>query len=219
MDGFDPEISLIEQSLVNRLNQYSRVKWYQQVEFPTGFATFYQDAGCLVKKGRAVGIECDGPDFHRDHVREFCRDALILGTGRLAQIYHVEAWAIDRRYTDWLFILGVLEPEIFTPASLEAINGLAQANDIHRGTRIKERYADFIYRRSPEMETVKDFIQFARSHSGITFRKLVEIAKEKRSWWVPVDRSSYTPFWRTFDAKFVRGPHVLSPDRLYERPF
>src|SRR5260370_1407690 len=49
MDGFEPEISEIEQSLVNRLNEYSQVRWYQQVKFPTGFATFFLDAGCLVK--------------------------------------------------------------------------------------------------------------------------------------------------------------------------
>jgi hypothetical protein len=186
MDGFEPEISEIEQKLVNRLTEYSRVKWYQQVEFPTPFATFFLDVGCLVKPGRAIGIECDGQDFHRDQVREFCRDALILGTGRLAHIYHIEAWSVERRYIDWLFILSRLEPDIFTSASLEAIDGLAKANDFHRGTSIQGRYTGFMYRRTHEMQTIKDFIQFARAHCGtVSFSKLVELAKEGGSWLKP----------------------------------
>jgi hypothetical protein len=176
---FKPEISEIEQFLVDLLARHSAVKWHQQVEFRTTFCEFFLDMGCLVRPGRAIGLECDGKEYHLDPVREFCRDALILGTGRLACIYHIEAWAIRKRQIDWLRILSELEPEVFTPESRIAIHGLAAGFDKVTMLRIDDRYTGFMFRSTAQSKNVKSFLEFAKSNSGVSFPVLVERAREK----------------------------------------
>lgn len=177
MSAFKPEISEIEQTLADFLTSHCAVKWYQQVRFETSFCEFFLDMGCLVKPGRAIGIECDGKEFHRDHVREFCRDALILGTGRLACVYHIEAWAIRKRLIDWLRILAVVEPDLFTARHHEIFAGLGAGYDLKLQRTLADRYTGFMFRRRPEMESVKRFLRFARVNDHLSFYQLVDRAR------------------------------------------
>lgn len=174
---FKPEISDIEQILADKLSRYSAVKWYQQVPFTTPFCDFFLDMGCSIRPGHAIGVECDGREYHRDPVRDFCRDALILGTGRLACIYRIEAWAILKREFDWLRILSVLEPGLFDCERLQTIKELGYSHDELTGQQLRDRYTGFIFRRVPEMESVNRFLEFARANLGITFPELVNRAR------------------------------------------
>lgn len=174
---FKPEISDIEQILVDKLSRHCAVKWHQQVRFRTPFCDFFLDTGCLIRPGRAIGVECDGREFHKDKVRDFCRDALILGTGRLACIYRIEAWAIRKRELDWLRILSVLEPGLFGCERLQTIGELGNGYDKLMSRQLRDRYTGFIFRREPEMESVKEFLEFTRANHGITFPELVERAR------------------------------------------
>jgi hypothetical protein len=175
---FTPEISEVEQDLADTLPRHSTVKWYQQVPFSTSFCDFFLDMGCLIRPGRAIGIECDGHPYHTDKTRDFCRDALILGTGRLACIYHIEAWAIRKRQVDWMRLLSELEPGLFAPGRLQAIQALARGYDEVTGLKLRERYIGFIYWRTPGMDSVRRFLEFAEANQGISFPKLVERARE-----------------------------------------
>lgn len=174
---FVPEISDIEQTLADKLSRLCAVKWHQQVRFPSPFCDFFLDVGCLIRPGRAIGIECDGRDFHQDKVRDFCRDALMLGTGRLARIYRIEAWAIRKRELDWLRMLIALEPGLFDSVHLQTIEELGKSYDKLMGQRLQERYTGFMCWRDLETESVKEFLKFARAIQGITFSELVIRAK------------------------------------------
>jgi hypothetical protein len=174
---FIPETSDLEQDLVDTLSRHSAVKWHQQVPISTSFCNFFLDMGCLIKAGRAIGVECDGHPYHTDKMCDFCRDALILGTGRLACIYRIEAWAIRKRRIDWMRILSELEPGLFAAGSLQAIQGLGVCYDEATGLKLQERYIGFIYWRRPEMDSVKRFLDFAGANQGISFPELVERAR------------------------------------------
>jgi hypothetical protein len=174
---FTPQISEVEQELADTLSRHSTVKWFQQVPFSTSFCDFYLDMGCLLRAGHAIGVECDGHPYHTDDMRDFCRDALILGTGRLAWIYHIEAWAVRKRQIEWMWILSKLEPGLFTTESHQSIRRLGIGYDELTGTKLPKRYIGFIYRRSPEMDSVKRFLEFAEANQGISFPELVERAR------------------------------------------
>jgi hypothetical protein len=167
---FHPQLSIIAP---DKLSQHCTVKWYQQVRFTTPFSDFYLDMGCSIRPGYAIGVECDGREFHKDPVRDFCRDALMLGTGRLAYIYRIEAWAIRKREIDWLRILCILEPDLFDSKRLQTINEIGCGYDQVLGRRLEDRYFGFISRRCPETETVNEFLEFARANQGINFLELV----------------------------------------------
>jgi hypothetical protein len=181
---FTPEISDIEQDLHDILSRQCTVMWPRQVEFVTRFGRFFLDMGCLIRPGRAIGMECDGRSYHKDKLRDFCRDALLLGTGRLACIYRIEAWAIRKRQIDWLRILSELEPGLFTPECLQAIQGLGRGYDEVTGKKLRERYTGFMSCLMPEMAPTKRFLELAKANQGISFPKLVERAREyeQRGW-------------------------------------
>ncbi len=174
---FKPEISDIEQILADKLSRYCAVKWYQQVPFTTPFCNFFLDMGCSIRPDHAIGVECDGREFHQDPIRDFCRDALILGTGRLACIYRIEAWAIRKRELDWLRILGALEPGLFDRERLRTIEELGDGYDKRMGQQLGDKNTRFIFWRAPEMESVKGFLEFATANQGITFPELVNRAR------------------------------------------
>src|SRR4051794_29483172 len=100
MSDFVPTVSDTEVSLVDMLSRYSVAGWRPQLDIETSFCTFWMDAAFSVRPDRTIAVECDGLEYHDDPVREFCRDALILGTGQVACIYHIEAWAVRKRYFD-----------------------------------------------------------------------------------------------------------------------
>jgi hypothetical protein len=182
MPDFIPKISETEQSLADHLSRLTSAKWHQSVSFKTSFCEFFLDMGCRVKEGRAIGLECDGTDFHKDKVREFCRDALILETRRLACIYHIEAWAVRVRQFDWLFILGKLEPDLFTREKLETIKGLVIGYDQYKSLKFKDRSIRFMSWRTPDDPDVKSFLEFAKRMHGFSFPTLVEQARATDRW-------------------------------------
>jgi hypothetical protein len=64
-------------------------------------------------KYHKIGIECDSKAFHVP-IRDFYRDALILGEKALDSIYRIQAKDILYSISDVLFLLALLEPKIFT---------------------------------------------------------------------------------------------------------
>lgn len=171
---FTPQISETEQDLADTLNRHSKVAWHQQVPFETQFGTFYLDMGCRIASVRAIGVECDGHQFHQDRLRDFCRDCLMLGTGRVSCIYRLEAWAVRKRLIEWLGLLNELEPELFVAERTEAIRSLLL--DYYQGTEDAPlaRGRVFLTRLRAEGDAVREFLAFAGRNKGVRFSELVE---------------------------------------------
>jgi hypothetical protein len=169
---FVPEISPVEQEQADTLKRYSRVAVFQQVEAETTFTPFYLDIMCRPQPGRTIAIECDGYQYHSDPIRDFCRDALILGTYDLSCIYRVEAWAVRQRPFDWLRILSELEPGLFTDECAEGIRALSLTCGMTGQTFRNSRL--FLTRLVQDDPSVQRVFEFAQANTGITFPKLVE---------------------------------------------
>lgn len=173
----DPQTSIPEDHTREILAEHFSSKVYSQVEFKTAFGNFFVDMSWLVEEGRAVGLECDGKDYHKDKFRELCRDALILGTGRLSAIYHVQAFAINRRKMDLLKILCQMEPNSFKPGRADVINSLVSAQDKLMNPPFERRNFNFIYRATPKDPTIQAMNKFAKACQGMVFKDLVERSK------------------------------------------
>lgn len=74
--------------------------------------------------GRAIGLECDGKDFH-DPVKDSFRDRQIIKTGRVSKIYRLRGRDINFRLADTLDLLGKLEPWVFSERGRTNLDVLA----------------------------------------------------------------------------------------------
>lgn len=63
--------------------------------------------------GMAVGIECDGKDFHSP-LADSKRDAAIVATGVVDKIYRIKGHDIVFHLADSIHLLSIMEPWIFT---------------------------------------------------------------------------------------------------------
>jgi hypothetical protein len=153
------------------------LKWYRQVKVETGFATFWLDAGTLVKPGYALGFECDGDPYHQDKIKDACRDCLIVGTGRLARVYRVSADHVRERYVEWLYLLSEMEPDLVCAESKTQVKKLIEV--IARKQGIPPLRGLRISRVCRQNKDVQEFLDFASQNKGIGFRQLVERWKER----------------------------------------
>jgi very-short-patch-repair endonuclease len=177
---FRPETSPPEVDLLAILKAHTVADWQQQKRVQTPFVTFYLDIACQVKPDHVIGIECDGSEFHKDKLRDFCRDALILASGEVSCIYRLGAWAVNRPHlqVDWLWILSLGEPELFTADKRRTIDDMFKACVKVDGIAdFSVRFNGFVSRITRKSKDVEEFIAFANGHVGKTFPQLVELAK------------------------------------------
>jgi len=84
----------------------------EQVEVKTICGKFRLDFVVVGSNGKLTGIECDGKDFHEES-RDEWRDAMILGTSNIDEIYRISGKEITYRIEDVFFALSKWSPWLF----------------------------------------------------------------------------------------------------------
>lgn len=83
-----------------------------QVEIKTICGFFRVDFLVKALDGRITVIECDGKEFH-DEYRDDWRDAMILGSGDINEIYRIRGSDINYRIEDVFYLLSLWSPWLF----------------------------------------------------------------------------------------------------------
>lgn len=68
----------------------------------------------IQRGGRSVGIECDGKHYHENTLRDECRDALIIGSGKVSVIYRFPGAVLNYSVNEALLALSLWEPSLFS---------------------------------------------------------------------------------------------------------
>lgn len=107
--------SPLEEYFAENLTKYldPAVQFAEQVEIPTLGGLFRLDFLATMESWR-VAFECDGRDFHRDAIRDECRDSLILGTQAVDVIYRLRGSDLFHHLEDCLFIASQCDPALFS---------------------------------------------------------------------------------------------------------
>src|SRR6185437_14036254 len=95
-----------------------------QVKIKTICGTFIVDFVLTTPAGCRVGIECDGKEYH-DASRDEWRDAMVLGDHHLDAMYRIRGSDITYHLDDVLYLLSVLEPNLFAPRATGNLKVLA----------------------------------------------------------------------------------------------
>jgi hypothetical protein len=179
-----PYESQLEQDLVRHLRSFcGHIRWYTQLEVKTLITTFYLDVAGLVRPGRAVAFEVDGTGYHRDLIRDFCRDALILGTGRIAAICRVRACDVEHRPIELLYLLGLRETDLLKDTAKLLCKAYVASHD-HTETvsgvlipmpKLRVTYG------TVDLPGVKEFLEFARKNRDMRFRELVAAVMDEQA--------------------------------------
>jgi hypothetical protein len=102
----------------------------RQAECPTCIGTFYLDFLVEVR-GRRVGFECDGKDFH-ESVRDSGRDRAIIDAGHAHRIYRLRGYDICFHLHDALDLVRVRDRSLFSKRGHLNIEALATREGEHR---------------------------------------------------------------------------------------
>lgn len=104
----------------------------RQVECQTPFVTFYLDF--LVEfKGRRVGFECDGKEFHEE-LRDSVRDRAIIAAGHADRIYRIRGRDIVFHLHDALDLIRIREATLFSERGHKNIETLATRERLRTDT-------------------------------------------------------------------------------------
>jgi hypothetical protein len=125
---FDPPYdSPIEETLAWNLSKYlaDDVRLRKRVEVDTGFAKFYLDLVVESTSGGRRAFECDGRDYHKDPLRDECRDALILETKAVFAIYRFRGQDLHHHLDDCLYYVLNNDPWLFSWRGIHHIDLLA----------------------------------------------------------------------------------------------
>jgi hypothetical protein len=85
---------------------------YTQVEIPTICGLFRLDFVAIDSDGKKTGFECDGKEFH-DESRDEWRDAMILGSSDIDEIYRISGKEITYRIDDVFYSISIWSPWLF----------------------------------------------------------------------------------------------------------
>lgn len=120
-----PYDSPLEETFAWNIVKYldETVKLQKQVTVDTLCGRFRLDF-IVQRAGRCIGLECDGEDYHSIQKDEW-RDALILDTGIVQAIYRFRGKDLFTNIEDCLFLLSVLEPQIFLGRGFVCLKVLA----------------------------------------------------------------------------------------------
>ncbi len=128
------ELSHIQKDFFEALSNVTdddvRVRWERNVDTKCG--RFRLDF--LLKRlsdGFAIGIECDGKDFHTPD-RDFKRDTAIIATGMVDKIYRIRGHDIFCHVYDVLQLLARMEPWIVSERGAAVIESRAHPKDLRR---------------------------------------------------------------------------------------
>lgn len=82
------------------------ISFETQFEVETIYGKFRLDFVTIDREGVVIGFECDGKEFHGPS-RDEWRDAMILGTNKIAKIYRIRGCDINFRAEDIFYVLSV----------------------------------------------------------------------------------------------------------------
>jgi hypothetical protein len=121
-----PYDSPIEDMFVRHYERYavSSAELVPQKEIKTICGNFILDFRIQDETGYRVGIECDGKEFHEES-RDEWRDAMILGGDHVDVIYRLRGSDINFYIEDVLYLLSVLEPQLFKERATVDLDVLA----------------------------------------------------------------------------------------------
>ena len=83
-----------------------------QVEILTICGKFRPDFVVIAPNGKRTAFECDGKEFH-DEDRDEWRDAMILGSSNIDEIYRISGKIITHRIEDVFYALSLWSPWLF----------------------------------------------------------------------------------------------------------
>lgn len=83
-----------------------------QVEVKTICGLFRLDFVATDSNGKQTGFECDGKEFH-EKSRDEWRDAMILGSSNIDEIYRISGKEITYRIEDVFFVIPKWSPWLF----------------------------------------------------------------------------------------------------------
>ncbi|MBD6981802.1 MULTISPECIES: hypothetical protein [Vibrio] len=112
---YDPPYdSPIEDTFAKFASKYLKqeLEMDSQVVVKTICGTFRLDFVVTDGKGRKTAIECDGKEFHEGS-RDEWRDAMILGSTDIEEIYRIRGSEINFSIEDVFYILSIWSPWLF----------------------------------------------------------------------------------------------------------
>lgn len=109
-----PYKSPIEDTFAKNVEKYlsQDVDLTTQVEIETICGRFRMDFIAVSPDGKTTGFECDGKTFHEEG-RDEWRDAMILGTGKVDEIYRIEGKYITYQIEDVFYVISKWSPWLF----------------------------------------------------------------------------------------------------------
>lgn len=113
-----PYDSPIETIFARNADKYfhNEVRLEKQVHVQTLGGKFILDF-LATGNGRKVAFECDGKEFH-DETEDEWRDAMIMGTGKVDEIYRLRGKDLVYRIEDCFYVISKKTPEIFSERGL-----------------------------------------------------------------------------------------------------
>lgn len=117
----------------------------KQVQVDTECGAFRLDF-VIERDGWAVGVECDGTEYHQDALRDEFRDALILGTGRVRAIYRITGSDLFWRTEAAIYEIARRDMHLFSMHGVENLDHLTERREPERGDAYDE------YEHEPEDE-------------------------------------------------------------------
>jgi len=149
---FDPPYdSPIEEKFASYAAKYfdESIDLETQIEFNTICGLFRVDFVATTPDGFVTVFEADGKEYHDEH-RDEWRDAMIMGTGKVDEIYRIRGSDLIYKLDDLFYVLSVLSPQLFNERQIKNLSVLAseeltkQNISLHRDTFMASFWIDGI---------------------------------------------------------------------------
>jgi len=172
---------------------HNNINLDSQVEVNTKYGLFRIDF-VLSGSNQKVAVECDGRDFH-DGFRDEFRDAILLGEGHFETIYHFRGCDITYYVEDCLWLMSILDPNLFSERGRLQLNRLHKLENVWgftsdesymlRGRTGEQPYWFWAFRRTIHLKPRvnphwKVLYEFACAHPHVSLDDLVNM--RKASW-------------------------------------
>lgn len=185
--------SPIEERFYNHIYKYKKqdVELIPQYPVSTISGNFRIDF-VLKNENRAIGIECDGEEFHtkeKDDWYDEWRDTLIMVQSEVKNIYRVKGKDIFQNINDLIYFIGKSEPDLFSSA-IDKLKPL-----IREGTLKNNRF-DVIDR--------KGIIYEVNEENGMEVQRLIQIKKRNLG-------SDFDPFYLQYLLYSLVYPNINIP--------
>lgn len=137
-----------------------------QVDISTRFGNYRLDFVITAPNGKKTAIECDGKDFHNES-RDEWRDAMILGSSDIHEIYRIKGKEISYRIEDVFYALSVWSPWLFDDRQKYNLQRLA-SNELRKRTILAEDTILTVNHMDTENEIVQlSQFQLEKRHKNI----------------------------------------------------